>query len=183
MPKPFQYKSGSLIYCRGEEADKVFILQKGKVSLVYEDIETGEDVRDPVQPGEFFGVKSSLGRYPREENAMAMDDTTVMAFTIPEFELFALSNTRIILKMLKVLSNQMRKVHNQVSSLLETEDVKPDEGLFAIGEKYLKLKRYSHAKYIFSRYLTHYPAGRKAAVAAKNLKMAEIALGFAEDER
>ena len=62
MPKPAQYRSGSLIYFQGDPADKIFILQTGKVSLVYQDMETGADVKDSVQPGEFFGVKSALGR-------------------------------------------------------------------------------------------------------------------------
>jgi CRP-like cAMP-binding protein len=176
MPKPLQYSSGSLIYFHGDPADKIFILQNGKVSLVCKDFETGTDVKDAVQPGEFFGVKSALGRYPREENAVAMSDTTVMAFTVPEFETVAMANSRIIMKMLKVFSNQMRRVHAQVSSLLEVEEVKPDEGLFAIGEKYLKNKRFAHAKYVFSRYLVHYPSGDRMNEAAKNLRLADAAL-------
>ena len=96
MPKPLQYKSGSLIYFQGDPADKVFILQGGMMNLVYQDMETGHDVHDLVQPGEFFGVKSALGRYPREENAMAMQDAVIMAFTVPEFEALSQANTRII---------------------------------------------------------------------------------------
>jgi CRP-like cAMP-binding protein len=136
MPKPLQYKSGSLIYFQGDPADKVFILQSGKVNLKYQDIETGQDVNDLVSPGEFFGVKSALGRYPREENAMAMLDAVIMAFTVQEFEALAMANTRIIMKMLKVLSNQLRKIHKQVSSLMETEEQNPEAGLFGVGEYY-----------------------------------------------
>ena len=176
MPKPLQYRSGSLIYFQGDPADKVFILQAGRMNLVYQDIETGQDVHDFVQPGEFFGVKSALGRYPREENAVAIQDTTVMAFTVPEFEALAMANTRIIMKMLKVLSNQLRKIHKQVSSLMAKEEQNPESGLFSVGEYYLKNKRYSQARYIFSRYLTYYPSGRNASQAANNLQQAELAL-------
>jgi TolA-binding protein len=176
MPKPLQYRSGSLIYFQGDAADKVFILQKGTVSLVYQDIETGQDVHDMVQPGEFFGVKSALGRYPREENAVALQDTAVMAFTVPEFEALAMANTRIIMKMLKVFSNQMRRIHKQVSSLMEKEELNPDVGLYNVGEYYLKNKRFSQAKYVFGRYLTYYPSGRNAVQAAKYLELAETSL-------
>ena len=175
MPRPSQYKAGSLIYFQGDPADKVFILQTGKVNLVYQDIETGQDVHDLVQQGEFFGVKSALGRYPREENAMAIQDATIMTFTVAEFEALALANTRIILKMLKVLSNQLRKIHKQVSSLMAKEEQNPEAGLFSVGEYYLKTKNYGQARYIFSRYLTYYPSGRNAAQAATNLQQAEIA--------
>jgi CRP-like cAMP-binding protein len=176
MPKTFQYRSGSVIYFQGDAAENVFVVQNGKVSLVYQDMETGEDVRDAVQSGEFFGVKSALGRFPREENAVAVSDCTIMALNVSEFEALALSNTRIVMKMLKVLSNQMRRIHRRVLSLLEKEEAKPDEGLYSIGELYLKNKRFSHAQYVFSRYLTYYPSGKNAAEAAKNLEAVEAAL-------
>jgi TolA-binding protein len=175
MPKAHQYFTGSLAYARGDEANRIYVLRTGKISLVSIDIETGEEVREPVVPGEFFGVKSALGHFPREENAVAVADSTAMVFSVPEFDTFAISNPSIILKMLKVFSIQLRRVHAQIARLTTSETVKPDEGLFAIGEKYLKLKRYAHAKYIFSRYLVHYPQGARAAQAAKNLKAAEAA--------
>ncbi|MDR2701475.1 MAG: cyclic nucleotide-binding domain-containing protein [Spirochaetaceae bacterium] len=173
MPVPLQYRSGSVIYFQGDAAEKIFILQSGQVNLGYQDIETGEDIHDTVQPGEFFGVKSSLGRYPREENAMAVKDTAVMALTVPEFEALTQTNTRIIMKMLKVFSNQLRRVHHQVSSLLEKTEENPERGLFNVGEYYLKNKRFAQAKYVFSRYLTYYPSGYNASQAAKNLEAIE----------
>jgi CRP-like cAMP-binding protein len=176
MPKPLQYKAGSLIYYKGEAAERVMILHSGKVSLVTKDLETGSDIRDQVQAGEFFGVKSALGRFPREENAIAVTDSAIMAFSIPEFEALAISNTRIIMKMLKVFSNQLRRIHVQVSSLLEAGNVKPDKGLFALGVKYLKNRQFSNAKYVFSQYLIHYPSGADAEQAVKNLKIAEANL-------
>ena len=176
MPKPMQFRAGSLIYFKGDPADKVFILQAGRVNLAYQDIETGQDVHDMVQPGEFFGVKSALGRYPREENAIALTDTSLMAFNVPEFEALAMSNSRIILKMLKVFSNQLRKIHKQVSSLMAKEEQNPEAGLFSVGEYYLKSRNYGQARYIFSRYLTYYPSGRNAAQAANNLQQAEIGI-------
>jgi len=180
VPRPFQYRAGSVIYFQGDAAAHIYILQSGKVNLNYEDVETGEAIHDLVQPGEFFGVKSALGRYPREENAIAIQDAGVMAFTVSEFEQLATANTRIIMKMLKVFSNQLRRIHRQVANIVEqTEEVSPEAGLFSIGEYYLKNKRFQQAKYIFSRYLTYYPSGRNAAAAAKNLEAAETGGGAA----
>ena len=176
MPKPQQYRTGSLIYFQGDPAEKVFILQSGKVNLAYQNIETGEDVHELIMPGEFFGVKSALGRYPREENALAVQDAVIMAFTVPEFETLAMANTRIVMKMLKVFSNQMRRIHAQVSSLMVKEEQQnPEAGLFNVGQYYLKNKRHAQAKYVFSRYLTYYPSGRNAQQAAKDLDTAELA--------
>jgi CRP-like cAMP-binding protein len=184
MPKHLQYRAGSLIYFQGDAADKIFLLKTGKVHLVYQDIETGEDAHDLVQPGEFFGVKSALGRYPRDENAVTLqDNTAIMAFSVPEFEALVMSNTRIIMKMLKVFSNQMRRIHKQVSNLMQRDDQNPEDGLFNVGEYYLKNKRFLQAKYVFGRYLTYYPAGKNADQAAKLLDVAESAWVREENAR
>jgi TolA-binding protein len=174
MPKALQYRQGSVIYFQSDEADKIFLLQKGAVNLTYQDIESGQDIHETVQAGEFFGVKSALGKYPREENAMAMTDATLMVFTVPEFEQVATANIRIILKMLKVFSTQMRRVHKQVATLTETGETNPESGLFNLGEYYIRNKRFLEARHVFSRYLTYYPAGMFTDKASKYLEAAEL---------
>lgn len=135
MPKVGTYHANSVIYFQGDQGDKIFVLQRGKVSLNYNDIETGKLIREIIQTGEFFGVKSALGRYPREENAVVLEDANVLAFTVPEFEAFSMSNTRIIIKMLKVFSNQLRHIHRQVETLMENPmAVNAETGLFKTGE-------------------------------------------------
>jgi CRP-like cAMP-binding protein len=176
MPKTLQFRPGAVIYFQGDDADKIFLLQKGAVNLSYQDIETAKDIHETVQNGEFFGVKSALGRYAREENAMAMTETTLMAFTVPEFEQVASGNIRIILKMLKVFSTQLRRVHKQLSSLTESGTENSETGLFKLGEYYIKNKRFSEARYLCSRYLTYYPAGKFVDKVSKYLEAAEIYL-------
>jgi CRP-like cAMP-binding protein len=177
MPKALTYRINSVIYFQGDPADKIYILQKGKVSLNYSDIENGQDVHEFIQMGEFFGVKSAMGKYPREENAIVLQDANVLMFTVAEFEQFASQNIRIIMKMLKVFSNQLRRIHGQVENLLEKDDqVSPEMGLYKTGEYYLKNRMYSQAVYAFSRYLTYYPAGKMARDASKSLEVAENSL-------
>ena len=176
MPKVGNYRANSVIYFQGDVSDRIFVLQSGKVSLNYQDIENGKDIHEIIQTGEFFGVKSALGKYPREENALVLADAQVLVFSVPEFEVFAQANTRIIMKMLKVFSNQLRRVHKQVENLLEKSEAEsPEAGLFKAGEYYLKNRQYASAKYVFSRYLTYYPAGRLAEKASRYLEAAESA--------
>lgn len=174
MPKVGTYRANSVIYFQGDQGDRIFVLQRGKVSLNYNDIETGKQIREIIQTGEFFGVKSALGRYPREENAVVLEDANVLGFTVPEFEAFSMSNTRIIIKMLKVFSNQLRHIHKQVENLMENPSaVNAEMGLFKTGEYYLRNRGYSQARYVLSRYLTYYPAGKMVAQAGKYLETAE----------
>lgn len=171
MPRPMNFKANSVVYFLGDMSDKIYILKAGRISLNSTDIETGQEIHDYIQTGEFFGVKSALGKYPREENAVVLSDSAVILFTVPEFEALASQNTRIIMKMLKVFSTQLRRMHVKVSSLLaEDKQVDPETGLFNIGQYYLGKKRYEQALYAFRRYLTYYPSGRF------NVKASEFAL-------
>lgn len=175
MPKSVRYHANSIVYFKGDINDKVYILKSGKVSLNYNDIETGKDLHDLINTGEFFGVKSALGKYPREETAMVLKDADVMVFTVPEFEAMVSNNTRIILKMLKVFSNQLRRIHKQVRNLLSagSAGMDPEEGLFRIGQYYMNSRKYHQALYAFRRYITYYPSGKYSAEATKNSEIAE----------
>jgi tetratricopeptide (TPR) repeat protein len=124
--------------------------------------------------GEFFGVKSALGRYPREESALVLGDADVLQFSVPEFEKFVSTNTRVIMKMMKVFSNQLRRIHTRVNSLLNIDEkADPEKGLTTIGDYYLKKRMYPQALHVFRSYLTYYPSGKFAETAARNSRTAE----------
>ena len=170
MPKAINYRPNSIIYFKGDASDRIFVLNSGKVSLNYLDIETGQEMRDLINTGEFFGVKSAMGRYSRDETAVVLQNTTVIAFTVAEFEQVVSKNIRVIMKMLKVFSNQLRRIHNQVQNMLTTDQhADPEDGLFQIGEYYLKNRRHSQAQYAYKRYLTYYPSGKYAVEATERL--------------
>ncbi len=161
MPKATQYKANSVIYFQGDVGDKIFILKGGKILSKTNDIETKEEINELVAPGEFFGVKSALGRYPRDESVIVLADSEVLVFTVPEFEQLVLSNTRIIMKMLKVFSNQLRRMHGKVQNLIGKGASKdPEEGLFSIGEYYFTNRQYRASVHALTRYLQLYPSGR-----------------------
>ena len=173
-PKAVQYRANSIIYFKGDQSDRIFLLNSGKVSLSSVDIETGQEVRDMIKMGEFFGVKSALGRYMREETAIVMQESAVMVFSVPEFEQVASKNTRIITKMLTVFSNQLRRIHRQVQNLMVSdEQVNPETGLYKIGEYYLKNKRFGQALYAFKRYIVYYPTGAYATDVTSKIVQSE----------
>jgi TolA-binding protein len=175
MPKAVRYNANSIVYFKGDRNENIYILNTGAVNLKYNDIETGQEVNEVIQTGEFFGVKSALGKYPREETAAVLKDSAMIVFTVPEFEQVASKNTRIIMKMLKVFSNQLRRLQMQVRNLLAKgeQNTNPESGLFKIGEYYLNVKKYPEAMYAFKRYLTYYPSGQFASQATQNIDLAE----------
>ena len=142
------YKSGSVVYFEGDKSEYIYILKAGKVLLTYLKPETGEEVKEHIKPGEFFGVKSALGRYPREETAQTLTDVIVLVLTLADFETIVLGNIAVVKKMLSVFSNQLRRIGKAQREVLgETNVVNPEAELFKIGEYYFRTQKYSQALY------------------------------------
>ncbi|MCZ8151267.1 MAG: tetratricopeptide repeat protein [Rhodobacteraceae bacterium] len=153
------YKGGSIVYFEKDKAEDIFVLQKGRVVLTFTNI-NGIELKEDVKIGEFFGVKSAIGRYPREETAQVIGTATVLVFKVPEFERFVSDKTHLIIKMLKVFSSQLRQVHRQVREILGQGEAKnPAFELMNVAEVFYKNGNYEHAAYAFNQYISHYPTG------------------------
>lgn len=172
-PVSRMYKAGSIIYFDGDKADHVFVLQKGMVNLTYIAPETGMEIHDNIQAGEFFGVKSALGRFPREEVAQVLTDSAVLVMSTQEFEALAMKNHKLVMKMLKVFSNQLRRIGKNIQRMLDSgKDDKAGNGLYWIGEHYLKNKNYRQALYAYEKYLQYYPSGQFIEQCRQRIEMA-----------
>lgn len=165
------YKSGSIIYFENDKSEYIYILKSGRVWLTYTKIDTGEEMKEDVRQGEFFGVKSALGKYPREETAQTIGETVVLVLTLADFERLILKNVNVVRKMLRVFSNQLRRIGKTVRTVLgESDNVAPDVELFRIGEHYYKAGDYTKASYAFKRYMEYYPDTDYAKVAMDRIK-------------
>ncbi len=165
------YKSGSIIYFENDKSEYIYILKSGRVLLTYTKIDTGEEVKEEVRQGEFFGVKSALGKYPREETAQTIGETTVLVLNMGDFERMILRNVNVVRKMLRVFSNQLRRLNKTVRTVLgETDNVNPDVQLFKIGEHYFKAGDFNKATYAFKKYMEYYPNTDYSKLAMDRIK-------------
>ena len=168
------YKSGSIIYFDGDRGDNIYILKSGKVFLTSIKLDTGEEIRENVQLGEFFGVKSALGKYPREETAQTVGETTVLVLKAADFEKLVSKNALLVRKMLRVFSNQLRRVHKMVGNALGQNDmIDPAAELFNIGEYYYRSGIYNQALYAYKKYMEHYPNAENASKASRRVNEIE----------
>ena len=158
MPKAVQYTKGSIIYFAGDRDERIYILQKGLVILTSTDIETGAPVTEQVKTGEFFGVKSSLGHFPREETATVLQDTIAITMSLQEFETIFSSNKEVILKMLRVFSGQLRQIHKKTESILKQKvNENQADGMFSVAKSFYQDEQYRACCDVCIKYLTHYP--------------------------
>ena len=157
MPKAIQYSKGSIIYFEGDRDDRIFILQRGVILLSSTDIESGEPVSEQVRSGEFFGVKSSLGHFQREETATVVQDALAVALTVQEFELMFSNNKALIMKMLRVFSNQLRQIHRKTESILNNVMEDQQTGMLTVAKAFFDDEQYRSACDVYLKFLKRYP--------------------------
>ncbi|MBN2435222.1 MAG: cyclic nucleotide-binding domain-containing protein [Spirochaetes bacterium] len=168
------YKSQAIVYFEGDKSESIYILKKGKVLLTYLRPETGEEIKEEVRPGEFFGVKSALGKYPREENAQTIGETVILILSPVDFERIVLSNIQVVKKMLRVFSNQLRRIGRAVREVMgETNSVDPANELYKIADHYSGSGRPQQALYAYKKYMEYYPDGKYASNAMRMIRNIE----------
>ncbi|HAH61123.1 MAG TPA: CarD family transcriptional regulator [Treponema sp.] len=156
MPKAMQYTKGSIVYFSGDKDERIFILQKGIFVLTSLDIETNQPVTEQVKDGEFFGVKSALGHFSREETATAITDSVAVVLTVPEFEQIFSGNSQVIMKMLRVFSNQLRQVHKKTESILNNTAEDQQTGMIAVAKSFYDDEQYLSCCDVCTRFLALY---------------------------
>ena len=158
MPKTMQYTKGSIIYFSGDRDERIFILQKGYVLLSSVDIETGSNVVEHIKEGEFFGVKSAFGRFPREETATVLADSVTVSMSLAEFEQLFSTNKSVILKMLKVFSKQLRNIHKKTESILNShEEISQFAGMQSVAQSFYNDNQYKACCDICVKFFTRFP--------------------------
>ncbi len=157
MPKAMQFSKGSLVYFEGDTDERIFILQKGSMVICTVDVETGAELNEPIKQGEFFGVKSALGHFPREESVRVLEPSVAIAMTIQEFESLFSSNKELILKMLKVFSGQLRNIHRKISSILRDTDESIDAEVMGVINSFYSDSQLVTTIDLCTRYLKKFP--------------------------
>ena len=159
MPKSMQYSRGSVIYFEGDKDERIFILQRGTVILSSIDVETGKESAESVREGEFFGVKSALGHFPREETVRVVTDTQAISMTVLEFEQLFSSNKAVIMKMLRVFSNQLRSIHRKIESILNKGDAGVNQytGMQLVAQSFYDDEQYKSCCDVCLKALTRFP--------------------------
>ena len=155
------YSKGSIIYFEGDSDDRVYILQKGRVVITTTDVETKLQTMEQVKQGEFFGVKSAIGHFPREETVRTLEDSICIVMTSQEFEALFSTNKQLIMKMLRVFSNQLRQIHKKTEAVLNKNDsINQVSGLFAVAKAFFDDGKWQSCEDVCKNYLRTYPTAQ-----------------------
>jgi CRP-like cAMP-binding protein len=176
MDSPLQltfvnFKKDSYIIVEGKQnADRFFIIRSGKVRISREVQVVEEEGGDILNPGDFFGVVSTMSNHSHIETAQALTDCTLISVHRDQYGLLIEKNTPVAMKIIMAFSKRMRYLDEALTrlTLKNTGEADPSH-LFRVAEYFAKQSQYNQAFYAYYQYLKYCPNGQQVDIAKERL--------------
>jgi CRP-like cAMP-binding protein len=153
-------------------ADRFFIIRSGKVKLSKEVQIVAEEQGDILNPGDFFGVVSTMSGHSHIETAQALTDVTLISVLKDQFSQLIQSNAPVAMKIIMQFSKRMRFLDETLTrlTLKNTAAEENPSHLFSVAEYYAKKNQFNQALYAYLKYVKFCPKGGNVKTAAERMK-------------
>lgn len=113
------YKKNDYIYFEEDAANKIFLIEKGKVKIGYYSEDGEEIVNAILSKGELFGEKAILGEEKRNEFAQSVDNkTSICPIGVDTMHDLMRDNKTFSLKIYKFLGFRFKRLERRLQILL-----------------------------------------------------------------
>ena len=170
------FSKDSYIVVEGKaNADRFFIIHKGKVRISKEVEVVEEEGGNILGPGDFFGVVSSMSSHSHIETARAVTDVILISVQKEQYGELIQRNTPVAMKIILQFSKRLRYLDEALSrlTLKNTAEADPSH-LFTVAEHYIRQSQYNQAYYAYAKYIKYCPQGENVITAKE--RMAKIAI-------
>jgi CRP-like cAMP-binding protein len=167
------FAKDSYIIVEGKRnADRFFIVRTGKVKLSKEVQIVAEEKGDILNPGDFFGVVSTMSGHSHIETAQALTDITLISVLKDQFSQLIQSNAPVAMKIIMQFSKRMRFLDEALTRLtLKNKSAEEDPShLFNVAEYYAKQNQFNQALYAYFKYVKYCPKGENVKTATERMK-------------
>ena len=142
------------------KADVFYIIRTGSV-VVTRDIDIkGESRSIVLNPGDFFGVVSTMSNHPHIDMAQALEETKIITVRRDQFQFLIEKNTAVALNIINGFSQRVRILNKEL--VRKNGTAKGEAGpetLFNSAEFYIVNNRFNEAFFLYDKYLNESPAG------------------------
>jgi len=165
------YNKGAYITIEGKTADQFYIIRSGKVRIEKE-LDIPEEEDDAIlYPGDFFGVVSTMSNHPHVDNAVALDDCSLITVRQDQYSLLIEKNTPVAMKIINEFSKQVRLLDQTLTRLTFKSSVEADERhLFQVAEYYAQQNQFNQAFYAYYKYCVNNPNGSNVDMAKQRME-------------
>ncbi|MBQ0788458.1 MAG: Crp/Fnr family transcriptional regulator [Oceanihabitans sp.] len=113
------YKKKDYIYFEEDSANKVYLIEKGKVKIGYYNEDGEEVVKAILTRGELFGEKAILGQITRKEFAQSVDNlTSICPIGVDTMHDLMRNNQTFSFKIYKFIGFKFQKLERRLQLLL-----------------------------------------------------------------
>lgn len=112
------YSKNDYIYFEEDSANKVFLIDKGKVKIGYYTEDGDEVIKAILSRGEIFGEKAILGIEKHNEFAQSIDNTQICAVTQNTLLDLMKNDNAVSLKIYKFIGLRMKRIERRLEILL-----------------------------------------------------------------
>lgn len=126
-----KYQDGSVIIKQGEVGNSMYIVQKGKVEVVYMS-ENGETVLSDLGPGDVFGDMALFTKAPRSATVRAKGEAMVLTIDKKGFLKRVHEDPSFAFLILKQMSERILRLDKEVSRLTDSRSSSDSDQLMHI---------------------------------------------------
>lgn len=113
------YKKNDYIYSEEDAADKIFLINEGKIKIGYVNEEGDEIISAILSKGEIFGEKAILGEERRNEFALVLENnTSICPIAADEMLELIRGNRELSLKIYKFIGFRLKRLERRLKLLL-----------------------------------------------------------------
>lgn len=132
-----KYKKNSIIFFEGDPGDAVYFVKSGRLKVVKNSEEGGEQILHLLGEGDIFGEVVLFDGGPFPATAQAITDCQVGMIRNNAMEAFLRKNPEISLKLLKVMSHRLRQAQIKIRNLALQDTLRRTVGmLLHLGEEH-----------------------------------------------
>jgi len=121
-----------VIFWEGDEAKEMYVIESGRVKITKRVYGIMVKIAD-LEKGDFFGEMALLDNAPRSATALAMGKVQLAAYNQSELTNFIKSDPEMTIKMLKAMSQRLRKIDSELTQLVAKGRL-PKEEVKKIGK-------------------------------------------------
>ncbi|NRB58717.1 MAG: Crp/Fnr family transcriptional regulator [Winogradskyella sp.] len=113
------YKKSDYIYFEEDAANKIYLIENGKVKIGYYNEDGTEVVKAILRKGELFGEKAILGEEKRDEFAQSLDNSTsICPVGVDTMHDLMRDNKTFSLRIYKFIGLKFKKLERRLQLLL-----------------------------------------------------------------
>lgn len=115
---PHRYRKGEMVFREGEPAERLFLIEHGRVKLFNTSSQGNELLVAVLGPGQIFGELAVIDRGPRAMSSRAMESVGVFSLGSDQFWTLLENHSALARRLLELMARRLRRADQASQDLV-----------------------------------------------------------------